>query len=229
MQSSDYPHRMARIMKAVYRIVAALAAALAFPALWFLKIIHYVIDLGFTDGYLDDEVSISDIMSFMSDKGSSFKMPELTSNVVKTLEPLKASAITTAVFLAVMLLMIVAVIICSAFTNARKVNLCFSFVGAVGTIGAMAAFNHLTSLVIDGTVPLSSIIDAFFADSGSFLGSLASMFGLGSAVSLIGELVLLRLSSAVVMVLIIFIFLIFWIGAFMLVDMQPDGKIKKQK
>ena len=52
-------------MKILYRVIAAVAALLAFPALWFMKLLHITIELGFMEGFLDDSFSINDIYKFL--------------------------------------------------------------------------------------------------------------------------------------------------------------------
>ena len=218
-------------MKAVYRIVAALSAALTIPALYFLNLIHYVVKLNVTEGYLDDNITTQQMITLITDhlKGSDRK--PLGANVIAALQPLKPSAIVTVVFIALMLLMILAVLFCSALTNARKVNLIFAGVGLSAAIGAMASFNHMTSLIVNNTVGVGDILNAFMADSTSSLAGIASMLGLGGATELLGELVLLRLGSAFIAVVLIFGFIIVWTISFLLVDADPNAaenaKIKK--
>ncbi len=210
-------------MKAVYRVVSALLAALTIPALYFLNFIHYTIELQVTEGYLNDNITLQELCNLFS---SGAKMPDFKAmgeHLAQTLQPLKVSAIVTAVFLVLMVLMILAVFFCSVFTNAKKVNLTFSLVGFAATIGAMTAFNHMTSLIINGTVPVSDILNALMADSSSLLAGIGAMLGAGSLSSVIGDLVLLRLSSAFTATVILFLFIVIWTVAFVLVDLSPDA------
>ena len=214
-------------MKAVYRVVAALLAALTVPALYFLNLIHYVIKLNVTDGFLNDNVTTQQLVNILTDFFRKSGHKPLGSHLAEALLPLKPSAIVTLVFAAIMLLMVLAVVICSAFTNARKTNLTFACVGAAATIGAMAAFNHMTALIINNVVPLSKILNAAMADSSSFLAGLGSFFGAGNVTAVFGDLVLLRLGSGFTATLILFSAIIAWTVAFLLVDMDPDAKGKK--
>lgn len=219
-------------MKIVYRVIAAVAALLAFPALWFMKLLHITIELGFTQGFLDDSFSLNDIYKFFEgkkfDPENAFNFSE---NVAEVLAPLKTPAIVTLVFLALTLVMVLAVFFCSALTNARKTNIVLSLTGAASVIGLMASFSHLTSLIIDGTVGIDKILNAVFADAGNLLGTLASLLGLGSAAGAIGTLRVFQLTSATVGVLFIFIFIALWSAAFVLIDMDEVKvpKAKKQK
>lgn len=219
-------------MKIVYRVIAAVAALLAFPALWFMKLLHITIELGFTQGFLDDSFSLNDIYKFFEGKNfdpeNAFNFSE---NVAEVLAPLKTPAIVTLVFLALTLVMVLAVFFCSALTNARKTNIVLSLTGAASVIGLMASFSHLTSLIIDGTVGIDKILNAVFADAGNLLGTLASLLGLGSAAGAIGTLRVFQLTSATVGVLFIFIFIALWSAAFVLIDMDEVKvpKAKKQK
>lgn len=223
-------------MKALYRIVAALAVLLAFPALYFLKLIRIVMELGFADGFFDDAFSIDDVVSFIRDYNIELNSDSfgLSENVIKTLEPLKAPAITTLVFLCLTIIMVLAVFFCSALTNAKKVNLVFSVLGAITAIGTIASFNSMTDIIISGELPLNKIIDAFLSGSGSAIASIAGMLGAGSLFEFVGELKILQLSSAVVTLVLIFIFEIIWTLSFILISLDevktpkaPKAKKKK--
>ena len=209
-------------MKALYRIVAALAALLAFPALYFLKLIRIVMELGFADGYFDDAFSVEDVVNFIRDYNIELNSESigLSENVLKTLEPLKASAIASLVFLCLAIIMVLAVLFCSALTNAKKVNLVFSVLGGIAVIGAIASFNNMTDTVISGELPLSTIIDEILKGSGNTIASIAGMLGAGALTSVIGELKILQLSSAVVTVLLIFVFEIIWTLSFILISLD---------
>lgn len=218
-------------MKALYRIVAAAAALLAFPALYFLKLVRIVMELGFADGFFDDAFSIEDIVNFIRDYniGLNSESFGLSENVIKTLAPLKAPAIATLVFLCLTIVMVFAVFFCSALTNARKVNLIFSVLGVVTAIGTIASFNSMTDIVISGELPLNKIIDAILTGSGSAIASIAGMLGAGSLFEFVGELKILQLSSAVVTVLLIFVFEIIWTLSFILINMDEVKTPKAPK
>lgn len=220
-------------MKALYRIVSALAIVLTVPAFYFMKLFRIVIDLGFMDGYFDDSFSVQDIIRIMTDYGVSVDSFELNANLAQTLAPMKTTAIVTLVFLCLTVLMILAVFICSVFTNARKVNLVFSIVGAISVIGTIASFNNLTDIVISGEVPLSDIVNALLADSGNAIAAIAALLGAGSAVSLVGELVIFQLGSAFNAALLIFIFIVIWSLSFILINLDsynvPKAKKAKKK
>lgn len=209
-------------MKALYRIVAAMAALLAFPALYFLKLIRIVMELGFADGFFDDAFSVEDVVKFIRDYNIQLNSESvnLSENVIKTLEPLKATAITSLVFLCLTVVMVLAVFFCSALTNAKKVNLVFSVLGAITAIGTIASFNSMTDIIISGELPLNKIIDAFLSGSGNAIASIAGMLGAGSLFEFVGELKILQLSSAVVTLVIIFIFEIIWTLSFILISLD---------
>ena len=75
---------------------------------------------------------------------------------------------------------------------------------------------------------LDKIINSLFADSQSVLGSIAALFGAGSLVSVIGEIKVFQLTAATMAVLFIFIFVVLWSGAFMLIEMD-EYKMSKEK
>ncbi len=218
-------------MKILYRVVAALGALLVFPVLYFQKFIHIVIDLGFMDGYFDDAFSISRIVNFFNSNGGAPDMSklELTPRVAEVLAPLKTPAIVTLVFACLFIVMTLAVFFCSAFTNAKKVNLVFSVLGIITVIGTIASFNSMTDLVISGEVPLGNIINAIMADSGSALASIGAALGLGGAVDIIGELIILQLSTAFILSIFIFFFEALWALSFILIGLDEHKAPKEKK
>lgn len=218
-------------MKALYRIVAAAAVLLAFPALYFLKLVRIVMELGFADGFFDDAFSLEDVVHFIRDYNIELNSESLglSESVIKTLEPLKAPAISTLVFLCLTVVMVLAVFFCSALTNAKKVNLAFSVLGVVTAIGAIASFNSMTDIVISGQLPLNQIIDAFLTGSSNAIAGIAGMLGAGSLFEFVGELKILQLSSAVVTVLLIFVFEIIWTLSFILINLDEVKTPKATK
>ena len=216
-------------MKILYRIVAALAALLTIPALFFIKLFQITVHLGFTDGYFHDSFALYDFYKIIQDRGINAEDFALTGNFAKTLAPLKVPAIFTLVFLCLMIVMILAVFFCSALTNARKVNIVLAVLGAISVIGLMVSFDQMTKVIVNGTVGLDAIINSLFADSQTTLGTLAALLGVGSLVSVIGELEALRLTSATIIVLFIFIFVAIWAAAFVLIDMDEQSIPKEKK
>lgn len=221
-------------MKALYRIVAAVAIVLTVPAFYFMKLFRIVIDLGFVDAYFDDAFSVQDIIKLVKDYNIDPKGFELTPHLAETVAPMKTAAIVTLVFLCIMVLMILAVFICSVFTNAKKVNLVFSVVGAISVIGAIASFNNLTDIVISGEVPLANIINAMLADSSSMIAGIAALLGAGSAVDIIGELMIFQLGTAFNAAVIIFVSIAIWSASFILINLDEvkapkEKKTKKKK
>lgn len=217
-------------MKILYRVVAAVSALLIFPALWFLEMIHITIELPML--IFDETFSLDEIyINFIKGKDlSGIKDFQMSEGLKAVLAPLKNPLITTAVFLVLMLLMVIAVFICSAFTNARKVNLTLSLIGAASTIGFMSSFSKATSLIIEGPVGLDKIINALVADSDSTILKLITFFtgNLGDTVDAIAKLLVFQLTDGTMAVLFIFIFIALWTAAFILIDMD-EYKAPKQK
>ena len=54
-------------MKAASRVVSALLAALVVPALYFLNLIHYIIELKVTEGYLNDNITTQELINIITD------------------------------------------------------------------------------------------------------------------------------------------------------------------
>lgn len=218
-------------MKAIYRIVAALGALLIFPVLYFQKIIHLVIELGFMEGYFDDAFSINQTVNFFKNNGGA---PDLSSfslspNVAEVLAPLKKPAVVTLVFACLFLAMTLAIFFCSAFTNAKKVNLVFSVIGAIAVIGTIASFNSMGDMIISGEVSLGSIVNAVMADSESTLAGIGAILGLGNAVSFIGKPIVIQLGTAFVLSIIIFVGEALWALAFILIGLDEYKAPKEKK
>lgn len=215
-------------MKILYRVIAALAALLIIPAVWFLKMINFAIETPV--GIIADEFSLNEIYKMIQDFDFGSREFQMTERLAAVLAPLKAPAIITIVFIVLTLLMMVAVFVCSAFTNSRKLNLIFSVSGIVSTIGVMISFGKTTSLITEGPAGLDKIINALAADSESTIIKLITLFigGIGDAVNSILRLLTLQLTDGTVATLFIFIFVALWTAAFMLIDMD-ENKIPKQK
>ena len=266
-------------MKIVYRVVAAIAAILALPALYFLKLFQMFFDV--TIGELEfatgDEFSLRQINQLVE---KIFMMPgsdnyinfhetwdgflaalkslvtefsadplkeiiekarlalnfsqyfEVKENTVEVLSVLKNPAIAVLVFFALVVVMALAVFICSAFTNARKVNLGLSIGGVAAVIGLFASFNHLVTVVTE-SLTITELVSAILSDSESFGASIASFFGLANLIGGIIQINTIQLTAAPVAVLAIFIFVACWTAAFMLIDMDaykvPKEKTKHKK
>ena len=208
-------------MKILYRVVAVLAALLTIPTLIYLKLIHIVIEFSVIDGFLDDSFSIKQLYDIFTDNGNSeFKFPEISKPVLEVLAPLKEPFIVTCVFAALLLICILAVLICSAFTNARKVNCCLAGAGILSSIGLIASFNATAGKILDGTVSLSAILNASMSASESNLGKVGASLGLGNLTEGIGSLIVLQLHSAIICTMIIFIFILLWTLAFIIIDSE---------
>lgn len=218
-------------MKALYRIVAAVTVLLTVPAFYYMKLCRIVIDLGFVDAYFDDAFSVEDIIVFFQKNNIELGADNfvLSENLAAALAPMKAPAVVTLVFLCLIVVMVLAVFICSAFTNAKKVNLVFSILGAVSVIGAIASFNSLTDVVISGEVPLSTIVNALLADSSSAIAGIAALLGAGSLVDFVGELMICQLGTAFNAALIIFIAIAVWTLSFILISLGEPGMPKEKK
>lgn len=103
-------------MKIVYRIVAAVAALCTIPAFYFLKLIHIVVDVSLLNVYFDDSFSLKELIADFGGGDmslSSFKL-DLNAEMLEAIAPLKTRAILTLVFLAIVVLMVLAVFFCSA-------------------------------------------------------------------------------------------------------------------
>lgn len=214
-------------MKALYRIISILAAAAAFPALYFLKIVHIIIELGLMDGYFDDSFSVKQITDILFRDGfdldavKSFLSDNMTDAMKETLMPLKTPLIVCGVFFCIMTVMLLAIIICSAFTNSKKVNICFSVAGFIAAVGTMRSFSAATAKIIDGTVGLGDIANAALTNADSAIAKLGGLLGAGQLVNNLGTVLLIRLDSAMIITMLLFIFIFIWSLSYVLINYDP--------
>ena len=87
----------------------------------------------------------------------------------------------------------------------------------------------MTDIVISGELPLNEIIDAVLSGSGNAIASIAGLLGAGSLFEFVGELKILQLSSAVVTLVLIFVFEIIWTLSFILISLDEEKTPKTVK
>lgn len=213
----------------VCRVVTALLAiAVPFVA-YFMNMIYYVVestvfkllaqfqdnkeDDGSTYGYLGFHSFFKDggIYDLIKDKAEN---KESLVNLWETLEPVRAALIATAVLLALIIITALVIFFVSIFSNSKKIPLFISLFGLACTIGMFISFRYVSIPLTDGTISLSSFFES----------SLAKLI-----LPYVANISVLHLSSAWVMMLVIFMSITVWTGAQMLITVGDKQKAKKSK
>lgn len=200
-------------MKYVYRIVNALLAAAIFPAVLFLDFILFRASTSLADVGLEETVTLKKIIDILT--GNDTLSPLLSSSDSFTwpeaFAPINARLIAVAVFFALALVAALFIIFWSIFSNKRIPVLAASAAGLISVIIMNACFNSAAREIMSGTI---NIVKAF---SSGLIGSLV-----GSIVQ-VDALYFGGFQNAMI---IIFVCLIIWTGAFYLVEL---GDTKEEK
>lgn len=207
-------------MKIVYRIVTALLALCIIPAAYFLSFLEYGIDaavvvirdditLRQVSGVLMDKTS--PINEFLSGSGNFFQ-----NALVKSLMP---AAISFLVFFAIALIVSLVIFFFAVLSNKRLVITCLAGGGLLAMIATYISFAQFTKPLLDGSITLASLIDTTDL---SLLLNLAVQF-VGSSITLAG----LRLTSATVIMTLIFAVIMIWGLAYMLTEDESEKNARR--
>lgn len=204
----------------LYRVgLAIMAAAVPFAA-FFSKIFYAVVDsaalkiISSLQGKTDDNgstefsYSLKEIIQMFGENSSQSQSSDTLSKVWESLSDIHSAVICTAIFFVLALLTALTIFIFNIFSKNRFVTLCLSGAGALFLIAMLISFNAAAAPIIDGTISLSTL-----------MGS--SLFGsslLGGLMSYIAEVSVLRISSAWYIMLFLFIGIIVWSGAYLLIE-----------
>lgn len=209
----------------VSRIVTALLAGSVPVVAYFMNLIYYVVEssvfafLAQLQGNTEDDGSTYDYISlhyFFSEiltKGAK-ENTDAWSGIWENTQSIHVPMILTAVFFALIIITAIVIIIVSIFSNSKKIPLCFSCFGFVCAIGMFIAFNRAAEPLTDGTISLASFFES----------ALAQLI-----LPYVASISVLHLSSAWVMILIIYFCIALWLGAQLLITLgEPKApKISK--
>ena len=200
-------------MKYVYRIVNALLAAAIFPAVLFLDFLLVRASTSLADVGLEETITLKriidiftghDTLSSLIQSSGDFSWPE-------AFAPINSRLIACVVFFALALIAALFIIFWSIFSNKRIPVLSASIAGLVSVIVMNACFNSAAREIMGGTI---NIVQAFATGwIGSIVGSIVN----------IDTLVFGGFQNGMI---ILFVCLIIWTGAFYLVEL---GEPKEEK
>lgn len=204
-------------MKALYRIVNALLAAAIFPAAIFLDLIFFRASTSIADAGLQEGISIKFIIDVITGKETFFhdmlidKAGLSSLSWPQELDPVKGQIIATLVFFALALVAALFIVIWSICSNKRLPVIIASAAGLISTIVMIICFNSFAAPIVDGTINVIKIFS-----SNWLIGLLGNMVSVDH----------LSMGGVHTGMIMLFIALIVWTGAFYLVEM---GETKEEK
>lgn len=199
-------------MKALNRIVTALLAATIFPVAYFTDIITVYAHANLYDSNIVEALSIKRIVELFTGDGlfagvfNKDNMSEIPEGLLK----FKGNFIAFVVFFAIALLVALATVIVAAATNSRKATASLGAAGLLSIIGMRIAFSAVSSAVKAGTLTLGSLTDMSF-------------------MNLFGKIVLVTMSTAPAVMTVLFLAILIWNVAFIVIDLGEEQPKKKAK
>ena len=199
----------------VSRVITALAAIGVPVAAYFANMFYYVFestvfqviaaikgdstDDGSTYGYISIRKIVEDYIPLL--KGLSSE--EKATDVWAVIEPVKTALICTGVLFAIAILCAVIIFFISCFTNSNKLPLIFSGIGFVCAFCMVFAFRAFSAPFVAGEITVGDFI------SNAIVGALAPY---------VASISTLNLSTAWVVMLVIFAGIFIWHGSMLVVS-----------
>lgn len=199
-------------MKALNRIVTALLAIAVFPVAYFTDIITVYAHENLYDSNIVEALSIKRIVELFTGDGlfagvfNKDNMSEIPEGLLK----FKGNFIAFVVFFAIALLVALAIIIVAAATNSRKTTAALGAAGILCLIGMKIAFSDIAAAVDAGKLTLGSLTDMSF-------------------MNLFGKIVLVTMSTAPAVMTVLFLAILIWNVAFIVIDLGEEQPKKKAK
>ena len=199
-------------MKALNRIVTALLAAAIFPVAYFTDIITVYAHANLYDSNIVEALSIKRIVELFTGDGlfAGVFNKDNMSEIPEVLLKFKGNFIAFVVFFAIALLVALAIIIVAAATNSRMTTAALGAAGLLSIIGMRIAFSAVSSAVKAGTLTLGSLTDMSF-------------------MNLFGKIVLVTMSTAPAVMTVLFLAILIWNVAFIVIDLGEEQPKKKAK
>ena len=208
----------------LYRVVMAIMAACVPVAAYFCDFIYYVTksdlfallaklqgntqDVGETEDSWSLHRAVTELLPTF--KGGTFDSGKLQNAIA----PIRGALIAFAVFFVLAVVIAVVIFFFSCFSRGKLVPLCIAGGGLLSMIGLRIAFSYIAGPLLDGTVSLSNL-------TGSGL--------LSSLLSMVATLSIFQLSTGYFLMLFLYIGMIMWAGANLLVDAGEKAQKKPQK
>ncbi len=198
-------------MKALNRIVTALLAIAVFPVAYFTDLITVYMHATIYDSNIVENLSVKRIIELFTGDGLFADLvkggaSELPDGLLK----FKGNFIAFAVCFALALLIALAIIIVAAATNSRKTTAALGAAGILCLIGMKIAFSDIAAAVDAGKLTLGSLTDMSF-------------------MNLFGKIVLVTMSTAPAVMTVLFLAILIWNVAFIVIDLGEEQPKKKAK
>lgn len=197
-------------MKALNRIVTALLAAAVFPVAYFTDLITVYMHATIYDSNIVENLSVKRIIELFTGDGLFADLIKDGSEIPGGLLEFKGNFIAFVVFFAIALLVALATVIVAAATNSRKATASLGAAGLLSIIGMRIAFSAVSSAVKAGTLTLGSLTDI-------------------SLLNVLGKIVLVTMSTAPAVMTVLFLAIIIWNVAFIVIDLGEEQPKKKAK
>lgn len=183
-------------MKTVYRIITPILSIAIFPVLYFLPLLRVMISSGLSAGEtktnllttltgLKDYISINDIVKLTSgDENKMSIYKQLWSNLAddtkqKILGDFSCGKflIAAAVFLALFILLMLALMFISAISKNHLPSLCVSAGALISLFAANGCFKAFAKPFLSGAIGIGSIINGLATESSSSMNTLSALLG----------------------------------------------------
>ncbi len=200
-------------MKYVFRVVSAILALCVIPAAYFLSFVQFVFSAVVAN--VGDDFSIKEIFEQLFDKSSPLygllgNGSEMLANAsVKTLMP---AGITFLSFFALALVLSLVIFFFALFSNK---HILITSLGGAGFISVMAmyiAFGRLVTPLLDGTIQVNDFLNVGM---------------LGFLINSVVKIEVLKLTSATLIMAVIFALIVIWGLAFMLTEDESEKKQRR--
>lgn len=200
-------------MKYVFRAVSAILALCVIPAAYFLSFVQFVFSAVVAN--VGDDFSIKEIFEQFFDKSSPLygllgNGGEMLANAsVKTLMP---AGITFLSFFALALVLSLVIFFFALFSDKR---ILITSLGGAGFISVMAmyiAFGRLVTPLLDGTIQVNDFLNVGM---------------LGFLINSVVKIEVLKLTSATLIMAVIFALIVIWGLAFMLTEDESEKKQRR--
>ncbi len=208
-------------MKVVDRIVSALLSFAVIPVAFFVPIIHWFYQItGYgllnsilggkltevgDQGWTEDNYSLYGLYDLLKSFGVDFEEMLSKGSANEALAPITPYVKWVVAFFALTLVIALVSGIVSIFTNKKIVTFACGGLGIASLIGMMISFNKMVAPILSGQVTLGAIFDV------PMLGAIA-------------KIETINLSSAWVVMLVLFIVLIFWSASYLLTKGEEEKK-----
>lgn len=209
----------------LYRIIMAILALCVPIAGYFSNYFYYLVqsdvwkmisqfsgndaDTGETYGFISFNKIVQEYLPKMSGD-----MGEI-SGLADAISVLKPALISFAVFLALAVVIAVVVFFFSCFSKKKLAPLCISAGGVLAMIGVRISFQYISAPLLDGTISLSNFFESSI---------------ITAVLPFIAKLTEFRLTTGYFLMLFLFIAMILWAGANMLITLgDKPQKVQKEK